>query len=86
MATEQEMTFSVDESNVVLQRILQDVDFLPQMIHTAEELGINIYVCEMSMEIMGMKRGEIIDYKGLRFAGAGKFLQEAAGAEINLFI
>jgi len=64
----------------------KNVDSLPEMIKTAEELGIEIYVCEMSMEIMGMKRGEIIDYKGLQFAGAGKFLKEAAGTEINFFI
>ena len=62
------------------------VDSLPEMIRTAEELGVQIYVCEMSMEIMGMKRQEIMDYRGLAFAGAGTFLKEAAGAEITLFI
>ena len=64
----------------------KNVDSLPEMIKTAEEQGIKIYVCEMSMEIMGMKREEIIDYKDLTFAGAGKFLQEAAGTDINLFV
>jgi peroxiredoxin family protein len=64
----------------------KNVDSLPEMIKTAEEQGVKIFVCEMSMEIMGMKRDEIIDYRGLTFAGAGKFLQEAAGTDINLFI
>jgi peroxiredoxin family protein len=64
----------------------KNVDSLPEMIKTAESMGVEIYVCEMSMEIMGMKREEIIPYKGLQFAGAGKFLQEAAGTEMNFFI
>lgn len=64
----------------------KNVDSLPEMIKTAEELGVEIYVCELSMELMGMKRGEIIDYQGLTFAGAAKFLKEAAGTEMNFFI
>jgi hypothetical protein len=31
----------------------------------AEELGVRIYVCEMSMDLMGFKREEIISYKHL---------------------
>lgn len=62
------------------------VDSLPEMIQVAEELGIEICVCEMSMNIMGMKRGEIIDYKGIQFAGASKFLKEASGTDLTMFI
>jgi len=52
----------------------------------AGELGVKIYVCEMSMGLMGFKREEMIDYPGIEFCGVAKFLEEAANSKIQLFM
>jgi len=52
----------------------------------AGELGVKIYVCEMSMDLMGFKPEEIIDYPGLTYCGVAKFLEEAINSKIQLFI
>jgi len=64
----------------------KNVASLEEMIALAEELGVRIYVCEMSMDLMGFTREEFIDYKGLGFAGVATYLQEAQNSKIQLFI
>lgn len=64
----------------------KNVASLEEMLALAEELGVRIYVCEMSMDLMGFKREEIIEYKHLGFAGVATFLQEAQTSKVQLFI
>jgi peroxiredoxin family protein len=64
----------------------KNVASLEEMLSLAEELGVRIFVCEMSMDLMGFKREEMIDYKGLTFCGVAKFLEEAYKSKIQLFI
>jgi peroxiredoxin family protein len=64
----------------------KNVASLDQMIEVAEELGVRIFVCEMSMDLMGFKREEMIAYKGLEFSGVAKFIEEANNSKIQLFI
>ena len=64
----------------------KNVASLEEMLDLAEELGVRIYVCEMSMDLMGFKRDEFIDYKGMDFAGVATFLQEAANSKVQLFV
>jgi peroxiredoxin family protein len=64
----------------------KNVASLEEMLDMAEELGVRIYVCEMSMDLMGFKREEFIDYKGMAFAGVATFLQEAANSKVQLFV
>ena len=64
----------------------KNVASLEEMIELAEELGVRIYVCEMSMDLMGFKRDEFIDYKEMGFAGVATFLQEAANSKVQLFV
>ena len=64
----------------------KNVASLEEMIALAEELGVKIYVCEMSMDLMGFKREEMIDYEGVQFAGVATFLEEAADSKVQLFI
>jgi peroxiredoxin family protein len=56
------------------------------MISLAGELGVKMYVCEMSMDLMGFKREEMIDYPDLTFCGVAKFLEEAKDSRVQLFI
>ena len=64
----------------------KNVATLEQMLEMAEELGVKIFVCEMSMDLMGFKREEMIAYKDLTFCGVAKFLEEANNSRITLFI
>ena len=64
----------------------KNVASLEEMVALAEELDVRIYVCEMSMDLMGFKREEFIDYKNMGFAGVATFLQEAANSKVQLFI
>ncbi len=64
----------------------QNVLSIDQMFNEAAELGIEITVCEMSMNLMGFKREEIMDYPHLRYAGAATFVAEASESSMQLFI
>ncbi len=64
----------------------KNVASLEEMIALAEELGVKIYVCEMSMDLMGFKPEEFIDYQDLGYAGVATFLAEAQNAKVQMFI
>ena len=64
----------------------KNVASLDEMIALAEELEVKIYVCEMSMDLMGFKPEEFIDYKDLGYAGVATFLAEAQNSKVQLFI
>jgi len=64
----------------------KNVASLEQMLAMAEELEVKIFVCEMSMDLMGFKKEEMIEYKNLTYCGVAKFLEEAANSKIQLFI
>ncbi|HKJ40639.1 MAG TPA: DsrE/DsrF/DrsH-like family protein [Sunxiuqinia sp.] len=64
----------------------QGVLSLDEMFQQAEELEIEIIVCEMSMNLMGFKKEELIDYPYLNFAGAATFVSEAGASSSQLLI
>jgi peroxiredoxin family protein len=64
----------------------KNVASVEEMLELAAELGVRMYVCEMSMDLMGFKREEMIDYPNLSFCGVAKFLEEAQNSKIQLFI
>jgi peroxiredoxin family protein len=57
-----------------------------EMMTLAAELGVTIYVCTMSMDLLGMKEAEMIDYPGLSYCGVAKFLETAAPGKLTLFV
>ena len=59
---------------------------LPASIQTAEKLGIELYLCEMTMNLMGIERDELIEYTHKQYCGAPKFLLLARNANTTLFI
>lgn len=64
----------------------KNVMSLDEMFKQAAELGIEITVCEMSMDLMGFKKEEIIDYPHLRYAGATTFVADAGESSMQWFI
>ena len=64
----------------------KNVNSLEGFIELAEELGVRIFICEMSMDLMGFKREEMIDYEHKTYGGVAGFLEEAANSKVQLFI
>lgn len=64
----------------------KNVASLDQMLAMAAELGVKIYICEMSMSLMGFKQGEFIDYPNLEYVGVATFLEQAKNSKVQLFI
>lgn len=64
----------------------KNIASLKEMFTLAEDLGVRIVICEMSMDLMGFKREEMISYKHLEFSGVAKFLEEAGSSKIQLFL
>jgi peroxiredoxin family protein len=59
---------------------------LEEMLKTAGELGVEINICEMSMNLMGFKKEEMIDYPAMTVCGVATFLSDAQESKIQLFI
>ncbi len=64
----------------------KNVSSVDEMINLAGELCVRIFICELSMNLMGFKREEMIDYPDLEYCGVAKFLEEAQKSKIELFI
>jgi peroxiredoxin family protein len=62
----------------------KNVNSLPELIASAQTLGVKIVACTMSMDVMGISKEELID--GVEFAGVASYLGEADQANVNLFI
>jgi peroxiredoxin family protein len=64
----------------------KNVASLGEMFEIAGQLGVKIYICEMSMDLMGLKREEMIDYPNMSVAGVATFLADAGESSIQLFL
>ena len=64
----------------------QHVLSLDEMFRQAGELGVEITVCEMTMNLMGFKKEEIIDYPHLRYAGAATFVADAGESAMQWMV
>lgn len=73
---------------MMIKRLMkkQNVLSLDEMFQQAAELSIEITVCEMSMNLMGFKKEEMIDYPHLRYAGATTFVADAGESSMQWFI
>jgi peroxiredoxin family protein len=60
------------------------VPTIPDLIAMARENGVRLIACQMTLDVLGIKKEDLID--GLEFAGAGTFLDYAADADITLFV
>jgi peroxiredoxin family protein len=60
------------------------VPTIPDLLDLAKENGVRLIACQMSLDVLGLKKEDLIE--GLEFAGAGAFLDYAADADITLFV
>jgi CoA-disulfide reductase len=62
----------------------KNVDSLEILMKNALDAGVKLVACTMSMDIMGIKREELID--GIELGGVATYLGHADEAGLNLFI
>lgn len=70
----------------MMKKIMNDksVDSLETLIQKAMKSGVKIVACTMSMDVMGIKKEELI--KGVQLGGVGAYLGDAEESNVNLFI
>jgi peroxiredoxin family protein/TusA-related sulfurtransferase len=62
----------------------KNIASLEELMESAKRQGVEIVACQMSMDVMGIKREELID--GITVGGVGYYLGQANKAGTNLFI
>lgn len=62
----------------------KNISSLEDLIHEAQKAGIEIIACQMSMDVMGLQKEELLD--GVKVGGVGYYLGEAENSNVNLFI
>ena len=62
----------------------KNVTSLADSIQAAQASGVNLVGCSMSMDLMGIKRAELID--GVEEGGVAMYLDRAGEGNVNLFI
>lgn len=61
-----------------------NVATIPKLLDMAREGGVRLIGCQMTMDIMGVKKEDLID--GVEVAGAATFLDYAIDANVSLFV
>lgn len=60
------------------------VDSLEQMIQSALDNNVEFIACQMSMDVMGVSKEELME--GVQFGGVATYLERTQDANLNLFI
>uniref|UniRef100_UPI0032165AD1 FAD-dependent oxidoreductase n=1 Tax=uncultured Draconibacterium sp. TaxID=1573823 RepID=UPI0032165AD1 len=64
--------------------LAKKVDSLEDMLQTAMDNGVEMIACQMSMDVMGVDKDELMD--GVEIGGVATYLEEAEQSNVNLFI
>jgi peroxiredoxin family protein len=64
----------------------KNVASMDQLFEIAAMLDIEINICQMSMDLMGFTKEEMIDYPNLNVCGVAGFLANAKESDVQLFI
>ena len=62
----------------------KNIDSPEAMMKNAIKQGVRIIACSMSMDVMGIRKEELID--GVEVGGVGTYLGYAEESGVNLFI
>lgn len=62
----------------------KNIEPLPNLVEMAQEFGIKIIACQMSMDVMGLRKEDLID--GVEVGGVAAFLERAYASQSSLFI
>ncbi|NUK28580.1 DsrE/DsrF/DrsH-like family protein [Parageobacillus sp. VR-IP] len=59
-----------------------NVPSIEELVKMAQELGVKLVACQMTMDVMGLDKDQFVD--GIEVAGAATFLNFAKDADITL--
>lgn len=59
-----------------------NVPSIPEMVSLAQELGVKLIGCQMTMDVMGLEKEVFVD--GIEVGGAVTFLEFAKDADVTL--
>ena len=62
----------------------KNVEPVSSLMEMAMEFGLRIVACQMSMDVMGIKKEDLLD--GIEFGGVAVFLSESYGSNTTLFV
>ena len=70
----------------MMKKVMKDknVDSLEDLMKAAMANGVRLIACTMSMDVMGIRKEELID--GVEFAGVATYLSAAEDSNVNLFV
>ena len=70
----------------MIRKVMKDknITSLEDLIQSAIDSGIEIVACQMSMDVMGLQKEELMD--GVKIGGVGYYLGQAEDSNVNLFI
>ncbi|MDD3903878.1 MAG: FAD-dependent oxidoreductase [Sphaerochaeta sp.] len=72
-------------SKMMKQRMKKkNVDQVQQMFEDAKKVGVRMIACQMSMDIMGITKEELLD--GVEIGGVATYMGAASKSKVNLFI
>jgi peroxiredoxin family protein len=57
---------------------------IAELLATAQEAGVRLIACQMTVDVFGYQPGDFID--GVEFAGATAFMAQARRAHVTMFI
>ncbi len=71
---------------MMMKRVMakKNIYSLPALMQTAQEQGVRLVACTMSMDVMGITKEELID--GVDLGGVASFLDAADRSNTTLFI
>ena len=71
----------------MIKRVADEHKVAPpqELLETAVDLGVRLWPCQMTMDLMGLRRDDLIDSAG-EPVGAATALLEMQQSQINLFI
>ena len=74
-------------TNMIKNRMkAKDVADLDALFQMASEANVKIHICEMSMDLLGMKIEDLVDYPGMDQCGVATFLADAMESKVTLFV
>ena len=70
----------------MMKHVMKSKNVMPlsELMSSAISSGVKLVACSMTMDIMGIKKEELID--NVEIGGVGYYLGEAGNASVNLFV
>jgi peroxiredoxin family protein len=62
----------------------QAVPSMKELLSMAQDSGVKLVACQMTLDVLGVKQGDLID--GIEFGGLATFIEFGMGATITLFV